>query len=431
MYALLLNWLAKATVKKFKPVVVAVTGSVGKTAAVQAISSVLSLRKRVRHSGAHDLRGYAVQLAVLTDRRPKHFVTPAQEEVQDEGGALGNATLLRVIVVSFFRLLFGWKGLYPEVLVLEYAAEKPGDINLLTTIVKPTIAVVTAIGEVPAHVAAYQSPEAVIREKGILIEALAASGLAILNGDENRVSVLQQKTRATSLTFGFSENCDVRIIDFENKVENRDGALKPIGITFKLGYDGAFVPVRINGTLGRSQAYAAAAAACVGLAFNMNLVDISEQLATNIPSTQWLRFYKGINESIVVDDSHNATPLSMQMAIETVQGIKAKRKVAILGDMPELGDFSKDAHKEMGILVGKVFDVVVAVGPASAVYATEALKAKVAKKNSIAVAAVDEILPRLAEIIKPGDLVFVKGPHGIQLSKAVEALREGEELLGS
>ena len=252
-----------------------------------------------------------------------------------------------------------------------------------------------------------------------------ASGLAILNGDENRVSIMQQKTRATALTFGFAENCDVRIIDFENKVENKDGVLKPIGITFKLGYEGAFVPVRINGTLGKAQAYAAAAAACVGLAFNMNLVDIAEQLIQFKPPAQRLQFLKGINESIIIDDSYNASPLSMKMAIETVHSIKAKRKVAIIGDMLELGEFAKEAHKEIGALAGKVFDVVVGVGSESAVYASEALKARLAKKNSISVLTVEEILPQLATIITPGDLVLIKASHGVHLNRAVEAVREG------
>jgi UDP-N-acetylmuramoyl-tripeptide--D-alanyl-D-alanine ligase len=137
-----------------------------------------------------------------------------------------------------------------------------------------------------------------------------------------------------------------------------------------------------------------------------------------------LQFLKGINESIIIDDSYNASPLSMKMAIETVHSIKAKRKVAIIGDMLELGEFAKEAHKEIGALAGKVFDVVVGVGSESAVYASEALKARLAKKNSISVLTVEEILPQLATIIKPGDLVLVKASHGVHLSRVVEAVRE-------
>jgi UDP-N-acetylmuramoyl-tripeptide--D-alanyl-D-alanine ligase len=114
----------------------------------------------------------------------------------------------------------------------------------------------------------------------------------------------------------------------------------------------------------------------------------------------------------------------MKMAIETVHSIKAKRKVAIIGDMLELGEFAKEAHKEIGTLTGKVFDVVVGVGSESAVYASEALKARLAKKNSISVLSVDEILPQLATIIKPGDLVLIKASHGVHLSKAVDLLRQ-------
>lgn len=422
--SLILNWLAKATLKKFKPVVIAVTGSAGKTSTKDAIFSVVSLRKRARCNVGNFNSEYGVPMTILANLTARQLVVMSRDAAEKPTKVAKARFFLNIIGSSILRLMFGWKGLYPEVLVLEYGADKPGDINYLTGIAKPNIAVVTAVGEIPVHVQFYQSPEAVAREKGTLVEALYASGLAILNGDENRVSIMQQKTRATALTFGFAENCDVRIIDFENKVENKDGVLKPIGITFKLGYEGAFVPVRINGTLGKAQAYAAAAAACVGLAFNMNLVDIAEQLIQFKPPAQRLQFLKGINESIIIDDSYNASPLSMKMAIETVHSIKAKRKVAIIGDMLELGEFAKEAHKEIGALAGKVFDVVVGVGSESAVYASEALKARLAKKNSISVLTVEEILPQLATIIKPGDLVLVKASHGVHLSRVVEAVRE-------
>lgn len=419
--------LARATLKKFKPVVIAVTGSVGKTSTKDAIFAVVSARKRARCNIGNFNTEYSVPLTIVAAIQPEQLLV-MQNESRSAAATFAKIRLvINILGASILRLLFGWKGLYPEVLVLEYAADKPGDIAALTAIAKPTLGIVTAVGEVPVHVAFYQSPEAVAREKGTLVESIAASGLVILNGDENRVVVMQQRTRATALTFGFAEGCDVRILDFENKVENREGVLKPIGITFKLGYDGAFVPVRINGTLGKAQAYAAAAAACVGLAFNMNLVDIAEQLIQFKPPAQRLQFLKGSNESIVIDDSYNASPMSMKMAIETVQTIKAKRKVAILGDMLELGDFAKEAHAEIGVLVGKVFDVVIGVGPESAIYAPLAMKARVAKKNSIAVASVDEILPRLGEIIKAGDLVLVKGSHAMHLSRVVDALRAGGE----
>jgi UDP-N-acetylmuramoyl-tripeptide--D-alanyl-D-alanine ligase len=114
----------------------------------------------------------------------------------------------------------------------------------------------------------------------------------------------------------------------------------------------------------------------------------------------------------------------MKSAIETVAGIKVKRKVAIIGDMRELGEFSKKAHKEIGELAGQTFDVLIAVGPESKVYIDAAMKHRFAKKNVVHVQKVEEVLPQLRDVIKERDLVLIKASHSIGLSKAVAALQE-------
>jgi len=335
----------------------------------------------------------------------------------------------KVIIISIVRLsvprkLVRYFGGYPEILVLEYAADKPGDIKMLTEIAKPSIGVLTAVGDIPVHVEFYDSPDAVLREKARVIEALPATGLAVLNGDEDRVYECDKKTRATALTFGFSDRCDVQVRDFENKLEMINGILRPTGIIFKLGYDNAFIPIRISGTLGKTQAYAAAAATCVGLAFNLNLVQIAEALTYYQVPAQRMRFLAGIHHSTLIDDSYNASPLAMRSAIETVAGIKSMRKVAIIGDMRELGEWSRQAHREIGELAGKTFDVIVAIGPESKVYIDMAMKHRFAKKNVVHFNKLEEVLPQLRDIIKEGDLVLIKASHSIGLSKAVAVLQE-------
>jgi UDP-N-acetylmuramoyl-tripeptide--D-alanyl-D-alanine ligase len=418
-----LNWLAVKTIKRFGPTIVAVTGSVGKTSTKEAIYAVVSLHRRARCNVGNFNAEYGVPLTILGNWTAEDLRVISRDVDSKPSAGAKVWFFTQVIVRSFFRLIFGWKGLYPEVLVLEYGADKPGDISYLTKIAKPNIAVVAAVGDVPVHVQFYESPEAVVKEKGKLIEALAASGLAVLNGDEDRVAAMASKTRATSLTYGFSEKCDIRVIDFENKVEMRDGQLKPVGIIFKLGYDGAFVPVRINGTLGIAQAYSAAAAACVGLAFSMNLVDVSQALANYKPPAQRMQFIRGINDSVVLDDSYNASPLSMKLAIDTVKSLKAKRKVAVIGDMRELGMFAGVAHQQIGQQAAKTFDVIVAVGPEAQAFAQAASKARIAKKNIFYAETIDGVLGQLPALIQPGDLVLIKASHSIHLDQAVAALR--------
>lgn len=404
---------ARRTVAKFKPIVVGVTGSVGKTSAKEAIFTVLSTFKNVRRNHANLNNELGFPLSILGDYK-------------SGGGAWFwlRVVLRSMAILALPRPFVKYFGGYPEVLVLEYAADKPGDIKYLLEIAKPNIAVVTALGDTPVHVEFYDSPEAVLREKARLIEALPATGLAILSGDEPRVAKLGEKTRASVLTYGFGSNCDLRLMDFENKLEMLDKVLKPIGITFKLGYGGVFVPIRLGGTLGKTQALAAAAAASVGLAFNLNLVQVGDALAYYHAPAQRMRFLAGIKHATILDDSYNASPLAMTLALETVGAVKAYRKVGILGDMRELGKFSTKAHQEIGELAAKVFDVIIAVGPAAATYAQMAVNKRMAKKNILHVQKVEEALPQLRDLIHEGDLVLVKGSHSIGLEKAVAALQQ-------
>lgn len=405
--------LARRTLAKFKPTVVGVTGSVGKTSTKEAIYAVLSAHRSVRRTRANLNNELGFPLTILGD-------------YENSGGYV---FWFKVILFSMLRLavprrFVHFLGGYPEILVLEYGADKPGDIAYLTSIATPHIGILTAVGDIPVHVEFYDSPEAVLREKSRLIEAVPAAGLAVLNADEPRVHGAESKTRAAVLSYGFDSRCDVQIKDFENKTEQIGGVLRPTGITFKLGYEGSYVPVRIGGTLGKTQAYAAAAAACVGMAFNLNLVQIAEALAYYRVPAQRMRFLAGVHHTTLIDDCYNASPLSLISAIETVASIKAKRRVAIIGDMRELGEWSKEAHNEIGDIASKVFDVIIAIGPQSAVYVDWAIKRRIAKKNLVHALKVEEVLPILRDYVKEGDIVLIKASHSIGLDKAVAALQE-------
>lgn len=424
-----LRSLATRTLTKFRPAVVAVTGSVGKSSTKEAIFAVLSGFKKTRRNFGNFNGELGLPLTILGDWTANELRVIARDVTTPPTVGQKSWFFVKVVLVAMARLYLPkffvrYLGGYPEILVLEYAADKPGDIKYLVEIAKPNIGVLTAVGDIPVHVEFYDSPEAVLREKARVIEALAVSGLAVLNGDEDRVFACEQKTRATMLSFGFSDRCDVQVRDFENKLEMINGILRPTGIIFKLGYDNAFIPIRISGTLGKTQAYAAAAATCVGLAFNLNLVQIAEALTYYQVPAQRMRFLAGIHHSTLIDDSYNASPIAMRSAIETVASIKAKRKVAVIGDMRELGEWSRKAHQEIGELAGKTFDVIVAIGPESKVYIDMAAKHRFSKKNLIHVAKIEEILPQLRDVIKEGDLVLIKASHSIGLAKAVVALQE-------
>ena len=394
--------LAKWTLRKYQPGIVGITGTVGKTSTKEAVVAVLRQIRRVRASSSNFNNEIGLPLTILG----------SWEKI---GGWF---FWIKVILVSFLRIFIG--GSYPEILVLEYGADRPGDIRYLTELAKPQIGVVTAIGDIPVHVEFYTGPDAVAREKSRLVESLPAIGFSILNYDDEAVYEMKEKTRAHVITFGFGESAEVRINNFEYRSE--DG--KPLGISFKLEYGGSFVPVRIDNAFGKAQAYAAAAAASVGLAFGMNLVKISEALGYYQAPQRRGRMIPGVKETYIFDDTYNASPLSMHAAIDTIKSFKAKRKIAVLGDMLEIGKYAIEAHEQIGRFAEKVFDILVTVGPRAKFIAESANKAGMARKNIFSFDTADEAKITVQDILRKGDLVLVKASRALELDKIVEEIRQ-------
>lgn len=394
----ILKWLAKATLKKYQPGIIGVTGSVGKTSIKEAVYAVLRSFRQVRSSAKNFNNELGLPLTILGDWQGTPW--------------------LKIIIISFFRLIFGKKSNYPEMLILEYGADRPGDLDYLLDIAKPQIAVITAVGDVPAHMEYYDSPASVVREKAKIVQALPAAGFAVLNHDDQTVLDIKKMINAPVFTFGFSEGSQMRISNFENRSDEG----RPSGIIFKLEYNNNSVPVRIDGAFGKAQAYAAAAAACVGVGFGFNLQRIAEALAYYKPPPHRMKFLMGLKDTYIIDDCYNASPLSMRAALETIKDLPAKRKVGILGDMLELGQYTIEAHEAIGQLAAKTFNFLITVGARAKFIADAARKRGMAEEKIKSFDTVDEAGMEILSLLKTGDLVLIKASRGIQLDKIVEEI---------
>jgi UDP-N-acetylmuramoyl-tripeptide--D-alanyl-D-alanine ligase len=266
----------------------------------------------------------------------------------------------------------------------------------------------------------YGGPDEVAREKGRLIEYLPVGGFAILNGDDEVVKNLQSRTRARVMTFGFEKGSEVRLSRFENKVRDN----QPVGISFKIENGSAQVPVRIDNAFGRANAYAAGAAAAVGLVFGMNLVTISEALARYAPPASRMELLPGIKYTYIIDDSYNASVIAMRSALETLAALPAKRKIAVLGDMLEIGKYTLEAHEIIGRLVPDAADALFTIGPRAKFIAETALGKKMKRTAIFSFDTADDACKPIQDFIKKGDLILVKGSHSMQLDKIVEEIRE-------
>lgn len=415
----ILKRLAQLIILRYRPAIVGVTGSVGKTTTKLAIAAVLLADREVRASKGNFNSDLGIALTVIGDWKKEELRLFSRESAPGAHRFKKALFILKVIGSGLLKLI-QWKQDYPEVLVIEYGIDRPGDMAKLLEIARPNIAVMTAIGATPAHVEFFKGPEEVVREKARLIEALPSTGYAVLNGDDERVTAMHARTRAQIMTFGFVKTATVQVTQFENRAEGG----RPVGAAFKLEHAGTFVPARLEGAFGVSNAYAASAAACVGLIFGINLVSISEALRKYYrPAPHRMELVPGVKNSWIIDDSYNAGPLSMDSALDALKELPAMRKIAILGDMLEIGEYSLEEHEKLGRKAAKVADKLVVIGPHAKFIAEGAIKAGFEYKNILEFDNENAARAPVQELIRQGDLVLVKASHAIRLDRVVNEIK--------
>ncbi len=407
----ILKGLSKATLSRYEPKIVGITGNVGKTSTKMAAEAVLVRKFKVRSSAKSFNNELGLPLAILGNW-------------QKTGGAF---FWLKVVLFGIFQLIFK-NSSYPEILILEYGVDHPGDLKYLLDIARPQIGVVTAIGEIPVHIEFFTGKEQLVREKENLVSHLPATGFAILNADDYTVLQMKEETRAQVMTFGFDENTDVKTTTFETIFNNGIA-----GVTFKIGYGGSFTPVRIENVFGKTQVYAAAAAASIGLVLGMNLVTISDALTDYHAPPGRMKVIPGIKGSWLIDDTYNASPLAVESALYTLKELKAKRKIAVLGDMLEIGKYTAEAHMKVGEYAEDSADVLITVGLRGKFISESAKESGMKKSRVHHFDNIKEAGLFLQDKIKEGDLVLIKASQAVRFEKIVKEVMadpdEAEKLL--
>ncbi len=332
----------------------------------------------------------------------------------------------RNIIEGLLLILF--KNHYPKWLVLEVGADHPGDIAAITRWLKPDVAVYTRMGDVPVHVEFFGSPEAVLAEKAHLAEALKKNGHLIVNGDEPQFASLEEKTSARIFTY--ARNAKAALQGMHQQVfYDKDG--RPAGITFKAGYEGASIPVTLNGTVGTQYMYAALAALSTGVVLGGNMVTLADALGGyQIPAGR-LSIIEGLKKTTIFDDSYNASPVAVEAALAALSGVASGgRKIAVLGDMLELGKYAIDEHKRIGKIAGEACDLVLAVGPRAQFFAEGALSGGMSEKNILQFADAQKAGKHLEGILAEGDVVLVKGSQSMRMERAVKEIMAHPEQSG-
>lgn len=388
--------------KKYNPRVIGVTGSVGKTSAKEAIFSVLAGHFRVRKNEKNYNNEIGIPLTII-------------------GSSSGNRSFFR-----WLKVFFKWIAVmllpleYPEILVLEMGADRPGDLKYLTDFVKLEIGVLTDVSA--SHMEFFKNLESIAKEKGTIIKTLNEKGLATINIDNFDIANLGDQIKSSLITVGFSKEAEMRATDpaFVYSGE-AGGEIK--GMSFKLNYRGTSIPVRLNNVLARHQIYPALFAAAVGTWFGLNLVEVGAALKNFSSPCGRMNLIAGIKKTFIIDDTYNASPVSAQVALDTLGEISAPRKIAVLGDMLELGSETKSGHRKAAQkfleIKGNIF---LAVGKRMRFAIEELSKNNFNKNNVFSFSNPVDAGRKLQEIIKEGDLILIKGSQGMRMEKIVEEI---------
>lgn len=402
---------ARLTLARHRPHIVAITGTVGKTSTKDAIFCALSPFFSVRKSEKSYNSDFGIPLTIL---RLKN--------------AAGNPFLwIKNLFLGVLRIFFGKRE--PQWLVLEVGAGEPGDIKKFAQMLSPDIAVITRFAEVPVHVEFFTSPEAVTAEKTELARAVRKSGVLVLGGDDPKVAQMKNAfPDLKRILYGTGAAAEVRGSDYAVAYQGTGTGGFPLGLRFTVTVGGRSFPVLLKGVLGAHLTQSVLAAFAVARALNLDVGKVAEALTRLVLAPGRMRLIEGRSDSLVIDDSYNASPVAMKEALSTLGSLAVRgRKMAVLGTMAELGAFSAKEHLKIGALAARSSSELVVVGESAREIATGARQAGMPAAKILFYKDNREAAVALPRTIQAGDVVLVKGSQSARMERVVQSLMREPE----
>jgi UDP-N-acetylmuramoyl-tripeptide--D-alanyl-D-alanine ligase len=397
-----LRFFAVLVLKKYHPIIVGVTGSVGKSSTKEAIALVLSAQYTIRKSEGNYNNEIGIPLTILGERSEGHSVIGWMR-----------------VALRFLGLLF-LPYRYPEILILEMAVDRPGDMRYLVSFIPVDVGVITRIGE--SHLEHFKTVGAIAREKGLLVARLTESGFAILNADDERVISFREKVKAKVVTYSLSG--EAMISGAHYVFDERTG----VGCSFKLQYEGTSIPVRLPHIIGGHLITSVLAAAAVGVALKINPVSIVKALESFESLPGRMRLIAGQHGTLLLDDSYNASPDSVRAALITLSKMRAGRKIVVLGDMLDLGPNADTFHTA---LTAQIFSMglssVFLLGEKARLLRQTLVASGFSQDRIFVFDHPDAVGASLTEFLREGDAVLIKGSRDMRMEKIVECAMEHPE----
>lgn len=406
LFANVLAMFARGVLHKYQPTVIMVTGSVGKTSTKDAIAAVLGSQSFVRASEKSYNSEFGVPLTILGASNP--WTSPA--------------AWIKVFAHAF-ALRF-YPSHYPKILVLEVGADRPGDLERILKIATPDVVVVTELPDVPVHIEAYATPDAVRIEEFAPALALASGAQLVMSADDPYAAELARPLRVRICTYGRAEHAAVRMNEEQPLYE--DGVL--IGMQARIAIGEHEEQIVVQGAIGYPQLLAPVAAIACALSMGMDRANALKGLAAYTPPAGRGRLFKGLRSSLLIDDSYNSSPVAVREALISLQLAHGEgRRIAVLGDMLELGRYSKEEHEKIGVLTATQCDLLITAGERSRATGEAARLAGMNAEQIHSFSTSSEAARFVQEHLEEGDTVLVKGSQSMRMERVTYALLADEK----
>lgn len=401
---------ARLIVWRYSPKIIAVSGTVGKTTTKDVIFHALNVGLNIRKNKKSLNSEFGVPLTIIGS----------------ESGWSNSITWLKIICDGFLKIFYSKN--YPEWLVLEVGIDHPGDMKKTAHWLRPDVAVFTTYGEIPVHVEFFDSPEGVMDEQTNLLNYVKNDGFILVNADDKNVLKIKNRSHVKAITYSNKEDgADFYASNYQINYDKETNF--PKGISFKVNYEGKVFPVNLNGVLGEQYIYPVLVALAIADSINVSLVEVVSNLNSFVSAPGRMKIIEGIKNSIILDDTYNASPVAVEKALSVLKNIENKgKKFAVLGDMLELGKFTASEHKKVGDLVCNLnLDFLITVGLRAETIAEQAIKNGMSKEKVFMFRKSPESVDVIKELVGEGDVVLIKGSQGIRMEKIVEVIMKEPE----
>ncbi len=393
--------LSRMIIRKYRPQIVMITGSVGKTSTKDAVAAMLAAHTTLRASEKSYNSEFGVPFTIIGVKNPWTSLF-AWAEVFCEA--------LRLIIFPV---------VYPKALVLEVGADRPGDLARILRIATPDAVVVTRLPDVPVHVEAYATPAAVRQEEFAPAYALATGAPLILSSRDTYAREMARNTQARVILFGFSDDADIHLSEPTVAFEGEH----PIGMQARATVGKKICTLLARGALGRAQILAPAAALATAVALGVPLEEAGAGLTHYVPPAGRGRLLRGSAGSVLIDESYNSSPAATEASLEALALLtNAKRRIAVLGDMLELGRYSRTEHERIGTTAATLATMLITVGPRAKAMCTAALASGMAPTQVQCTETTHEAMGVLQSIVQEGDAILIKGSQSMRMERIVESL---------